>query len=198
MTNFITNLKNFTNLHNSKETSTESLSENSDDVISTEAIEIKPKKKFYQSIKFKISAIIIIITIIFNSSYNIVLVSGDSMEPNFHDGNVLLGHKHFDIWRFDVLLMSNDNSKVPIIKRAIGLPNETIEFKDNNLYVNGEYRTDPYAMGNTEDFSITLGPDEFFCMGDNRENSADSRTFGVFTSKDIFAKINYKVYPEKK
>lgn len=157
----------------------------------------KTKKKWYERWYVIMLGIIIVITLIFNYFFTIVVVHGDSMNPNFTSGNVLLCHRQFDIWRFDVVTIASTKSDIILIKRVIGLPNETIEFKGNQLFVNGEYRTDPYAYGNTEDFTITLGPDEYFCMGDNRENSLDSRYFGTFTDDEIFAKSNYKVYPKK-
>lgn len=157
----------------------------------------KTKKKWYKRWYVIMLDIVVAITLIFNCFFTIIVVHGDSMNPNFTSGNVLLCHRRFDIWRFDVVTIASTKSDVILIKRVIGLPNETIEFKDNQLFVNGEYRTDPYAYGNTEDFTITLGPDEYFCMGDNRENSLDSRYFGTFTDDEIFAKSNYKIYPKK-
>lgn len=172
--------------------------ENSED--STKEIEpTEPKKKpWYKKPKYIIPAIFIIIVLIFNYFCTIVVVNGDSMNPNFTDGNVMIAHRHFDIWRFDVVTIASDKVDNVLIKRVIGLPNETIEFKDNMLFINGEYRPDSYAFGNTEDFTITLGSNEYLCLGDNRENSMDSRYFGPFTEDDIFAKINYKIYPKKK
>ena len=157
----------------------------------------KTKKKWYKRWYVIMLSIIVAITLVFNCFFTIIIVHGDSMNPNFTSGNVLLCHRRFDIWRFDVVTIASTKSDIILIKRVIGLPNETIEFKSNQLFVNGEYRTDPYAYGNTEDFTITLGPDEYFCMGDNRENSLDSRYFGTFTDDEIFAKSNYKIYPKK-
>lgn len=158
----------------------------------------KPKKKpWYKRPRYIIPLAIIAIILIFNYFSTIVIISGESMLPNFKDGNVLLASRHYDLWRFDVVTIASTDTDKVLIKRVIGLPNETIEFRDNALFVNGEYRTDPYAFGDTEDFTITLGPDEYFCLGDNRENSSDSRNYGPFSSDDIFAKLNCKVYPKK-
>lgn len=162
----------------------------------TNQAEIKNKKLFYKRWYVIITIIIIIITTVFNHFATIVVVSGESMYPNFKDGNIMLAYRQYDIWRFDVVTINSDDAGIILIKRVIGLPNETIEYKNNMLFVNGEYRTDPYAYGNTEDFTITLGPNEYFCMGDNRENSNDSRKWGAFNENEIFAKLNHKVYPK--
>lgn len=156
----------------------------------------KPKK-WYQKWYFKVAAVVIGITLIFNHFFTIVFISGNSMEPSFHDKNVLLGHRQYDLWRFDVVTISSKEAGCILIKRVIGLPGETIEYKDNMLFVNGEYQPCVYSMGKTEDFSITLGRDEYYCLGDNRENSYDSRKYGPFTEDEIFSKLEYKVYPKK-
>ena len=72
-----------------------------------------------------------------------------------------------------------------IIKRIIGLPNETIEYNNNQLYVNGKLVEERYEVKNTEDFTITTKDNEYFVLGDNRAVSKDSRMLGNFNEKDI-------------
>ena len=91
-----------------------------------------------------------------------------------------------------------------LVKRVIALPNETIEVKDDKVYVNGEeIKQDFLDQDYVSQFStftngfnsVTLGDDEVFLMGDNRPYSSDSRVFGAFKLKDIIAKDAYIFYP---
>jgi signal peptidase I len=65
------------------------------------------------------------------------------------------------------------------------LPNDTVKYVNQQLIVNGERINEWYTEGKTEDMNITLGTDEYFCLGDNREHSKDSRVYGAFTNKQI-------------
>lgn len=163
----------------------------------TETSVAKTKKPFYKRWYFILTAILVTIVLIFNHFATVVVIAGESMHPNFENGQVVVAKRQYDVWRFDVVTIESKEAKKILIKRVIGLPNETIEYKNNKLYVNGEYKTDPYAFGKTDDFTVTLGPDEYLCLGDNREVSYDSRYYGPFTDKEIFAKLTYKVYPKK-
>ena len=76
------------------------------------------------------------------------------------------------------------------------MPNETIEYKDNKLYVNGEYIAEDFLSDvTTDDLRIVLGEDEYFCLGDNREVSKDSRYYGAFSKNDIDSLKMLVFYP---
>ena len=89
----------------------------------------------------------------------------------------------------------------------IGLPGETVEYRNNQLYINGEPVEEPfldesytstYPGSFTGDFKTEkLGEDEYFCMGDNRPHSSDSRYYGAFHKSDIVSKGVFVVYPFK-
>lgn len=144
-------------------------------------------KPFYKKVSFYIWIFLIMGIIIFNLNFCITIVSGASMNPTLQNGQVLLASRHTDdLERFDIVLIKAD---VPIIKRVIGMPNDIIIYENDQLYVNGEIVDDKYGTGFTEDLFIQLGENEYFCLGDNRENSLDSRYYGAFKSDDIFAKI---------
>lgn len=123
-----------------------------------------------------------------------VTVSGDSMEPCLKDGNLLIVNelnKTIDNpSRFDIVIYDHPE-KGYLVKRLIGLPGEHIVYSNNELFINGEkidedfydnYIT--YSGGtpdmtiHTADYEITLKDDEYLILGDNREVSFDSRTFG--------------------
>lgn len=133
---------------------------------------------------------------------NPIQVIGDSMHPTLVDherGFSSIISKHFEIERFDIVVVKapgdpNDHW----VKRVIGLPNETISCKDDVLYINGKaieqnFLDEVYVEKEkkiygvfTRDFGpITLGEDEYFLMGDNRNHSTDSRSVGAFSKEDI-------------
>ena len=149
--------------------------------------EIKESKPFYKSPFIYICILLIGAAIFFNIRYKIVIVSGESMMPTLKDGQILIANKSFSIDRFDIVVVNT--AEKSIIKRVIGLPGETVEYKDDKLYINGQEQSDIYGNGITNDFSITLGNNQFYCLGDNREHSADSRTYGAFDRSVITAKI---------
>lgn len=142
--------------------------------------------------------ICLLLLILFNIFFKIVIVSGDSMQPNFHHGQILISQNYFNVERFNVVTVEESNKK--IIKRVIGLPKEKIVIKDNKIYRFVPVNTDrgegielPYQFkGKLNDFSIELADDEYFVLGDNVENSVDSRFFGAIERKQILNKVRDK------
>lgn len=138
--------------------------------------------------------------------YKPVMVSGTSMYPTIEDGSlgfssVVLKNTR-GIERFDIVVIHLEGEE-NIIKRVIGMPGETVSFRDDTLYINGvplsqdfldETYTSQYSQF-TSDFEYSLGDDQYFCMGDNRPVSADSRVFGPFTAEQIVSCGLFVIYP---
>ena len=127
-----------------------------------------------------------------------IMVHGTSMENTLHDNDIMIlnkiGLKFSKIKRFDIVVIDAENTK--LIKRVIGLPGETIEYKDHVLYINGEKVDDPYEDGNTPDIEYTkLYDNEYFVLGDNRGNSLDSSELGPFRKHQILGKTKLVVFP---
>ena len=153
------------------------------------------KKPWYKQKKCIIMLVAIIALLIFNLNYTLVAVVGPSMEPNYNDANFVLAERHYNyIQRFDVVVLYSNEAQKTIIKRVIGLPGETVEYKDNQLYINGELIEDRYNYGGTSNFNVTLDNNSYFCLGDNRQVSADSRKYGDFDEDEIFAKVIGRKY----
>lgn len=137
-------------------------------------------------------------------------VEGASMENTLHNGDNLivdkLSYRFHDPERFDIIVFSfqfQDNTYY--IKRIIGLPGETVQIMDDgSIYINGEKLEENYGMevikpetiGRAAE-PIELGDDEYFVMGDNRNNSSDSRTdmVGNIKRENIIGKAWLRIWP---
>jgi signal peptidase I len=137
-------------------------------------------------------------------------VDGHSMEPTLSDGDNLfvdkLSYRFRDPERFDIIVFPFQYKKdIYYIKRIIGLPGETVQIDtDGNIYINGEILEESYGkevikpenIGRASE-PITLGDDEYFVMGDNRNNSSDSRLelVGNIHRKDIVGRAWIRIWP---
>lgn len=121
-------------------------------------------------------------------------VIGNSMEPNFQEGNYTISSTHItDYKRGDVVIVDTD--KYEVIKRIIGLPNEKIEIKENSIYINGELLPEDYLKykNNKENKTITLKENEYYILGDNRDVSRDSRSYGPIITEKIISVVYCKI-----
>lgn len=138
-----------------------------------------------------------------------IQVKGSSMYPTLHNDALgfsnLLGYRMDGIKRFDVVIIYIEEKDEYLVKRVIGLPNETVEYKYGVLYINGTAMPENFidekykaTYGNTfmnDVEPIALGDDEYYCLGDNRPHSTDSRYYGPFTKKEIVSKGVFIMYP---
>jgi len=131
-------------------------------------------------------------------------VEGFSMEPTLNDGQYLLINKigmHFQQpHRGDIIVFEYplDPSK-SFVKRVIGLPGDTVEVRSQQTFVNGKLVAEPYIKApEAQQYPATLiPPDNYFVMGDNRNNSSDSRSWGMLPSKDIIGEAWVSYWPPK-
>ena len=152
-------------------------------------------------IKAIIPYIIIIITVVVIRTYVLtpVIVSGTSMDDTLKNGELLLLKKYDKSYeRFDIVVFDYGDSK--LVKRIIGLPGETLEYKDGVLYINGEEVEDPFALA-TKDFKLSdlnidvIPEGHYFVMGDNRSNSSDSRIIGPISVETINGTTSFSLWP---
>ncbi|MBR4528730.1 MAG: signal peptidase I [Lachnospiraceae bacterium] len=135
-------------------------------------------------------------------------VDGKSMENTLHHGDSLIvdkiSYRFRDPRRFEIIVFPFRYAEdVLYIKRIIGLPGETVQIdNDGNIYINGEILHESYGRevikspGRAVE-PIVLGEDEYFVLGDNRNNSSDGRdpSVGNIHRKDIIGRALLRIYP---
>ncbi len=167
---------------------------------SEEIIEEKEHKEEKQGfVKTVLPYIIILVAVVLIRLYIItpVIVSGESMKPTFDGGEVVMLYKLAKYDRFDVVVV--DIEKERIIKRVIALPGETISCENGVIFVNDRRQDEDYSVGITPNFEkVTLGDDEYFVLGDNREHSLDSQELGPFKKEKIQGRPIFTVWPFKR
>lgn len=136
----------------------------------------------------------LLIYLVVNALTGRFYVRGSSMEPSLHNGQYLIVSKISYLFgepqRGDIVVfVSPNNGKEDYIKRIIGLPRERVEIRDGAVWINGYRLEEPYLRSPTPYSGVwTLGPDEYFVLGDNRANSSDSHTWGPLPRKNIIGK----------
>ena len=163
----------------------------------------KEKRAYKDTVKEVIPYVIIKICVVLVRTFLItpIKVNGTSMTDTLHHRDTMIlnkiSMKFNDIERFQIVVI--DSSDSYIIKRIIALPGESIEYKNNRLYINDKIIADPYNGKNeTEDFEkVTVPKGHYFVMGDNRGNSWDSRSIGFIGKEDILGTIKLVIFPFK-
>lgn len=161
----------------------------------------KSENFFTELLKFIIIAAAIVVPIRLFVAQPFV-VSGASMDPTFRNGQYLivdeLSYRLSDPKRGDVIIFRPpQNPSEFYIKRVIGLPGETVQIKDGQVYVADNKINEPYIVnhGNGGDATYTLGAGEYFVMGDNRPESSDSRVWGILPRSDIVGRAFFRLLP---
>ena len=165
--------------------------------------------EIWDIIKF-LAPIIVIVFLIRTYVAQPFIVDGESMSPNFHTGQYLIVNELFYHFhapaRGDVIVLRYplDTSRF-FIKRIVGMPGDKIAIHDGSVYItnaanpNGYKLVEPYEqqptfpVGNYN--NLTLGPDQYFAMGDNRSGSSDSRSWGILPRKDIVGHVALRLFP---
>jgi len=167
----------------------------------------------WEIIKIVVIALVIVIPVRY-FLFQPFLVNGQSMEPNFENGDYLIIDEisyHFhDPQRGEVIVfkppaspaLSNIKSGTRFIKRIIGLPGETIEIKDGKIFVvkeNTEVLDEsqylPKGLETQGDIKVVIPNDKFFVLGDNRQVSLDSRIWGLLPRQNIIGRVYLRLWP---
>src|SRR3989339_1602444 len=173
--------------------------------------ELTPVQKVLQFVWDLVKVVCVSLAIIIPVRYFVIqpfYVKGASMEPSFYDHEYLivdeLTYRFHEAERGDIVVFRYP--KVPsqyFIKRVVGLPGEKVEIKDKQVYIYPKegkkfildekiYLADIETTGNN---SWTLGPNEYYVMGDNRGESLDSRSFGPVFKDLIIGRVWLRGWP---
>jgi len=197
-------------------------SEISSEVVNPPEVMVPPKhralrhalREIVESVVMAVVLYVIISTLV--GRYQILNVS---MEPNFHEGQrvvvsrlgrLLTGVAHAEDRQANdslglkrgqvaVLYPNAQHEEPPLIKRVIGLPGETITIANGQVQINGQPINEPYLNGLStqcaQNCNVTLGPGQYFVLGDNRSNSLDSRSFGPVTADNVIGQVILRYWP---
>ncbi len=174
----------------------------------------RPQRDFLHEVldwlRYILLAVVIgLLLVVFVAQRNAVI--GQSMAPTLHHQDQLLVEKvskwfggagHGDIITVSTEGLQGHEGTTNIIKRVIGVPGDTIEIRDQAVYLNGERLAESYLSADVdtdprrdEYSSLVLAKDEYYVLGDNRAISQDSRTFGPIHADQIIGEVLFRFYP---
>lgn len=139
--------------------------------------------------------------------FAIVEVNGSSMEPTLQNAERLFVRKFlYKPDNKDIVIVKSDSMGKYLVKRVIATEGQTIDINigSGDVIVDGELINEPYiaeklnSPGTANEFPLTVPEDTVFVMGDNRNNSLDSRSLGVINEDDVIGKASFRIWPFKK
>ncbi|HAM80121.1 signal peptidase I [Ornithinibacillus bavariensis] len=144
--------------------------------------------------------LLVIVFIVFRLVIGFTVIAGDSMNPTLEEGNVIVtSNIFFNIERNDIIVY-RDQDGFNVIKRVIGLPNDTIAIQDGAVIVNGKVLQETSIIGVPNDFQEVIVPrNSYFVIGDNRTpgESLDSRSenVGAIQQENILGEVMFTLFP---
>lgn len=143
----------------------------------------------------KFIILFIVVLLVFRFVIGFSFVKGNSMLPTLKSGEIVMYFRLGSDYQAGDIVPVRVPEGEYYVKRVIATAGDTIDIKDSKVYLNGELLDEPYIQGETLSqqgavrYPLTLKEDQIFVMGDNRDVSMDSRTFGVVGSRQIKGKI---------
>ena len=170
----------------------------------TEVLQIKKKaflgKRSLKRLVIALAAAAIAAFTVFGAVYGIAGVRGNSMYPAIDAGDWIVFSRTGTYQRGDIVIFHADERYGDdYIKRIAGLPGETVDIDETGrVLIDGRAIEEPYAMGATMRkeggaYPETLKSDEYYVLGDNRENSLDSRNYGAVSKNRILGKVEMTI-----
>ena len=167
-----------------------------------------PRQKSFLRDTLEIVFLALVLYVVIQYAVQTVHVLGSSMYATLHDNDLLvaskISYKLHPPQRGDIVVFKPpDEASRDFIKRIIALPGERIHITNSVVYINGKVLREPYlpekwtynnnwpASGQDQ----LIPPDQYFVMGDNRNHSSDSRTFGTIELNSILGKAEIRIWP---
>lgn len=180
---------------------------NLDDARTLTETDTPKENSLNEILRFALIALVIVLPIRWYVAQPFI-VSGASMEDTFHNNEYLIvdqvTYRFEEPERGDVIIFKypRDHSKY-FIKRIIGLPGETVVVEGSSVTIKNTDDPDGFTLDESYaelgsarfDQTITLGEEEYFVMGDNRDHSSDSRTWGVLKKEEIVGRALLRLLP---
>lgn len=168
------------------------------------------KEQIIRGVKEIMPYVIILIVVVLLRTFIItpIIVNGESMNPTLKEKQILILNKYDKKYnRGDIVVVNyfNGEKEERLIKRVIGLPGEKVEYNENKLYINDKKVEDRFAK-DTENFELSyididmkkIPEGYYFVIGDNRNNSIDSRIIGLVKKEDIKGTVTQSLIPFKR
>lgn len=165
-------------------------------------------KKLFEMLE-NICFSVLFITVVMTFFFRVIVVEGNSMNRTLSNGDrVIITNFCYTPQRGDIVVTDKNNYfKTPLIKRVIAIEGDTIkiDYSTGDVYINGEILSEDYikekiAISDKETLEITIPDGYVFLMGDNRNQSSDSResVIGVINEKNIMGKAIFRIMPLEK
>lgn len=155
---------------------------------------------------------LLVVQLVFIFLLRVVMVDGDSMKETLHDGDrLIMAHVNYTPERDDIVVINSDVVGKIIIKRVIGLAGDevVVDYNKNHVYVNGQQISNEHIkeimldrgffdMAYMTDWGVyeyTVPEGSIFVMGDNRNDSKDSRSIGFIDEESVLGKAVFRIYP---
>ena len=150
------------------------------------------------SIGITITFMLVITSVIathFINGAGVAFVKGDSMNPTLEEDTLVLYARVKEIERFDLVIARDRRHDDIVVKRVIGLPGEDVAMIEGILYIDGREYDEPYLHDDRDEYRreahrIQLSDGEYYILGDNRDNSTDSRFIGPVGQDDIIGRVH--------
>lgn len=163
------------------------------------------KKEIFDWLEAIIFSLVVVV-LIFTFLFRVVGVEGESMLPTLNNGDrVLISNLFYNPKPLDIIVLTDQTeSNKPIIKRIIAVEGQTvdIDFNTGEVKVDGSVLDEPYIFSQTKvegdvKFPVKVPEDKVFVLGDNRNNSLDSRyeEVGLASENDILGRAFFRIYP---
>ncbi len=167
------------------------------------------QKNYTNMILLTIAIAILVGTFAYDYSFQGEKIKGDSMENTLKDGDKIiinkLAYSFGEPKRYDIVVFPyNKDKNIYYVKRIIGLPGETIQIINSSIFINGKLLYESFGKESMDEYTegiakdkVKLGEDEYFVLGDNRNDSTDSRDseVGAIKKEDMVGKAIFRTYP---